>query len=275
MRRVLSFFSCTVLLCLTAPFLLSQGLDWAKIFEDAVVRDRAINDRARNRMFTNIMPKLLNEEPSLVAAEIPKIAQQLNRKEAGIRQQASGIILVLAQFRPDSASVLSSAFPALRDHVQDLEPRIRTNSLSALCFLRPDIPPEQLEFLIHLMEGKDESSAYRAAFGVARMADLRSDAAGAIDKALSQNDSPGRKIAAIQALGAAHVMSENIVSRLGTVLTDRDTMARRAALQAISALGVPAIRANLTQLNQLAATSSDSELVVLSRRLIERQSSVQ
>lgn len=251
-----------------------REFDWAKLFQDAVVRDPATNDHARDQFFNQIMPKLLNEELSLAAEEIPGIVVQLNREDDGIRVQASAVLSVLAQLRPDSATVLSQAFPALMDRVQDSVPRIRINSLNALCYLRPGIPAEEIQFLIRMMDNRDELLASRATFGVARMASLRADADDAMDSALSQTDSPNRRLAAIRAMLPAHVTSPRLVSRLGGLLGDKDTEVIRAALQAIQELGIPAITANLNQLNQLAETSGDKEVTDLARQLIERQSSI-
>ncbi|HZS52752.1 MAG TPA: hypothetical protein VFA65_00005, partial [Bryobacteraceae bacterium] len=97
-----------------------------KIFDEAVIPDRAVNDRARDRMFNEIMPKLTANDGSFLAAEIGGIVAQLDRKNDGIRQQASGVLSVLAQFRPDSSSTLAPAFSALMVHVRDTAPRIRT-----------------------------------------------------------------------------------------------------------------------------------------------------
>jgi len=257
--------------CIAAQKLLPQTLDWAKIFKEAVVRNRAINDRARDRMLNEIAPKLLSQDPSFASEEMPGIAMQLNSDDSGIRQQASGVLSVLAQFRPDSASVLSRAFPILMEHVHDPAPRVRINSLNALCFLRPEIPPEEEQFLIELINDKDERIAGQALFGIARMASLRAEAAAAIEKALSQTDSPGRKLAAIRALAAAHVTAPRLLTRLGGLLTDGNPEMVRAALQSIAELGIPAISANLNELNQLAETSQDKYLADSAKQLIERQ----
>src|SRR5579883_2548559 len=58
-----------------------QTIDWAKNFQDVVANDRAANDRARDEMFNEILPKLLKEDASLAAAEVPGLVEQLNRKE--------------------------------------------------------------------------------------------------------------------------------------------------------------------------------------------------
>ena len=248
-----------------------QTIDWAKNFQDVVANDRAANDRARDEMFNEILPKLLKEDPSLAAAEVPGLVEQLNRKEDKIRLQASAIILVLAQFRSDSATVLARAIPALMNHVQDSVPRIRTNSLNALCTLRPDIPHEELQFLIQLAEGQDDQLASRALFGLARMADSHVDAANAIEAALLRG-SPNRKLSAIRALPAAgRPIPQQLVSRLGDLLIEDNTQIVSAALEAIGRLGLSAIRLNLIQLNQLAETSADVRLADAARQLIARQ----
>src|SRR5579875_1807379 len=156
------------------------------------------------------------------------------------------------------------------NHVQDSVPRIRTNSLNDLCTLRPDIPHEELQFLIQLAEGQDDQLASRALFGLARMADSHVDAANAIEAALLRG-SPSRKLAAIRALAAAHVTAPRLLTRLGGLLTDGNPEMVRAALQSIAELGIPAISANPNELNQLAETSQDKYLADSAKQLIERQ----
>lgn len=254
-----------------APVSFSQTLDWGKIFQDAVVRDPTTNDRARDRMFNEIMPKLLNGDASFTAAEVAGIARQLNTKEDGVRQQASGVLSVLAQFRPDSAAVLAQALSVLMDHVGDSAPRVQTNSLNALCSLRPGIPSEEVQFLISLMGDRDERLGDQAVFGVARMADSRADAMEAIEKALSKDSLPDRRIAAIRAITAAHLTSPTVLARLGELLGD-STVARET-LEAISNLGDVAIKENLDQLDRFVQTSDSNDLVAAAKQLIERQAS--
>jgi hypothetical protein len=252
---------------------LCQHVNWAKNFEDAVSNDPAVQDRARDEMFHDILPKLTTEEASLAAAEIPGLAEQLNRKENKIRLQASAILAALAPSRPDSVTVLAVALPALMDHAQDSVLRIRRNSVSALCLLRPDIPDEELRFLIRVMDGNDQSLAAEAAFGVARMAGSRPDAADALYRAISQNDRPNLRFAAIRVIPAAQPIPPRLISELGELLVDRDAKVVRASLEAISRAGVSVITANLNQLNQVAETSSDKELAQFARQLIERANS--
>jgi hypothetical protein len=252
---------------------LCQHVNWAKNFEDAVTNDPAVKDRARDEMFHDILPKLTTEEASLAAAEIPGLAEQLNRKEDKIRLQASAILAALAPSRPDSVTVLAAALPALMDHAQDSVPRIRANSIRALTFLRPDIPAEELQFLIRMMDGNDQALAEEAALGIARMAGSHPDAADAIDRAVSQNDRPGVRLAAIRVLPVAQPIPPRLVSRLGELLTDADPKVVRASLEAISRAGISVITANLNQLNQVAETSSDKELAQFARQLIERANS--
>ena len=275
MKRI---FALAILCVVTAasqgtngPATAQQTLDWASIFQDAVVHDSAINDRARDRMFNEIMPKLLNGEASLTAAEVPRIVEQLNRKEDGIRLQASALFVVLAQFRQDSAVVLSSALPALNDHVHDSFPRVRTNSLNAVCHLNPVIPTEELQFLIRLMNDPDESLANRAVLGIARTTSSRPEATDAIERALSRSDSPGRRLAAIQAVGATHVTDSRVVEMLGNLLTERDRNTVRTALISIRQLGIRAITPNLPQLTRLAETSDDKELATLAQQIVDEQ----
>src|SRR5579875_3581012 len=126
--------------CIAAQKLLPQTLDWAKIFKEAVVRNRAINDRARDRMLNEIAPKLLSQDPSFASEEMPGIAMQLNSDDSGIRQQASGVLSVLAQFRPDSASVLSRAFPILMGTFTTQRQECESTRLMLCAFLGPKFP---------------------------------------------------------------------------------------------------------------------------------------
>ncbi len=249
----------------------AQSLDWGKIFDEAVIPDRAVNDRARDRMFNEIMPKLTANDGSFLAAEIGGIVAQLDRKNDGIRQQASGVLSVLAQFRPDSSSTLAPAFSALMVHVRDTAPRIRTNSLNALCALRPEIPEEQMQFLIKLASDSDESLASRALFGVARMASFRIAASEAMNKSLLQTDPYDRRMAAVRAIAAARVTSPALVRSLGSLLDDKDATLVHTILEAMEELGGSAIAANIDQLNHVINASSDSESVALARRLVTTQ----
>jgi len=131
----------SVFLCGTAAIAAPQQ-DWAKLFDRLNSRDRAISDPARTEIATVTLPKLGEGKPELVTAEIPGLVAQLNRSDNdGARRQAIAFLMVIAQFRTDSATVLSGALSALIEHAQDDSlPEIRRNSVQALALLNPSIP---------------------------------------------------------------------------------------------------------------------------------------
>lgn len=115
-----------------------------------------------------------------------------------------------------------------------------------------------------------EDLAISAVSGVARMADARSEAADAVEKA-TESHSTARRVAAMKAIGGANVTGAKLVSRLGTLLNDHDDGIVRAALAAIGNLGAAAIRLNSPQIEELAENSSNKELVTLAHELLKQQ----
>ncbi len=116
----------------------------------------------------------------------------------------------LGQIRQDSAEVLAAAVPALMTHVHDSGRRIRLNSVNTLSGLNPELPDDVLQFLVKLLGESDDTLAGSALFGIARSSDKHSDAAAALAKTLTQNDSAVRKLAAIQSMQAAHVTNHTL-----------------------------------------------------------------
>ena len=139
----------SVFLCGTAAIAAPQQ-DWATLFDRLNSRDRAISDPARAEIATVTLPKLGEGKPELVAAEIPGLVAQLNRSDNdGARRQAIAFLALVAEYRADSATVLSGALSALIEHAQDDPlPEIRKNSVQALASLNPNIPERAIAELM-------------------------------------------------------------------------------------------------------------------------------
>ena len=155
-------------------------------------------------------------------------------------------------------------------HVEDPVGAVSRNALSALCMLRPVVPQPALQFLVSLVEGQNDSLAIAASSGVARMADVRVEAADALEKALDVS-SMERKMAVIGAIGEANVTDAGLVSRLGTLLADHNESIVRAALDSIGKLGSHAMALNSPQIGNLADTSSNKDLAGIARQLLKRE----
>ncbi|MGA8028285.1 MAG: hypothetical protein WB992_14170 [Bryobacteraceae bacterium] len=137
MRRSLAV---VILLCSGVAVAFPQ-LDWAKLFDRLTSRDRAISDAARAEIAT-VLPRLVEEKPELVIGEIAGLVAQLNRSDNDVaRKGAAAFLTLIAEFRQDSATVLSGALSDLIEHAQnDPLPEIRKDSVLALASLNPSIP---------------------------------------------------------------------------------------------------------------------------------------
>jgi hypothetical protein len=248
-----------------------QQVQWARLFEDLSSRDPVLVEAAERRVVDEIGPQLSKEKPELLAAEIPAIIVQLNREDGDIRIRASGLIVLLTQLRPDSAVVLSAAVPPLIDHVEDTVSIVGRNSLAVLCSLEPEIPPRALQYLLMLMQGKDENLAVTATFGAARMANSRPEVVDALCGALLPANPLVRRRAAVRAIARERVINPRLNLLLGTLLADRNESMVREALGAIDRLGVDSITLNSVEIRRLAETSGNPELVKLARQLLGRE----
>jgi hypothetical protein len=253
---------------IVAPNLVAQSIDWATLFEGATIRNPATNDSVREKMTGEVLPQLFQDDAVVLSGELPGLLVQFKRKDDAIRLQASAVLLVLAQFRPDSAAALGPAVPVLIDHVQDAVPRIRKNSVNTLSSLNPVIPVKVLHLLLKLLDGSDEPLADAAAYGVARMVDSSADASSSLIRILSQKGPTEKKIAVIKGISAARVTDTKTLANLANALEDKDEVVVAATLQAISALGPQAIGLNLRQITGIAEISSDKDDAALARQLV-------
>lgn len=266
MRRVL-----VALLC-SASALAAREQDWAKLVDQLTSHDRAVVEAAQSEL-ADMLPRLGDGKPEWVTAEIPGLVAQLNRSDKdGARQLAAVLLMGMAQGRADSAIVLSGALPALIEHARnDPHPEVRRNSLLALATLNPGIPELAVEELLLAMDSPDQDLIPIADYGVARLVSTHQlGAAAALDKALSSGSS-SRRVAAIKAIGEAHVADSQLVSHVGSLLADSNDEVVRAALEAIGKLGPPAIALNSVHISRLAQTSSNQEFVRLAHQLLDRQ----
>lgn len=216
-----------------------QQIDWAKFFQEELSHDRAVQSAALRLAASHVLPTLCSGRADIVAPEIPGLIEQLQQSNPQIRLQASAFLFTVARFRSDSAAVLAPAVPVFIDHTEhDAVPQTRRNCVNALAELKPDMPTETLPLMLSLIAGSDTAVQPGAIFGLARMANSHPEAAQALRDILSQKDSTGRKKWVIRALPAAAVRDVELLTALGAFLSDRSAELQRAALLAISLIGM-------------------------------------
>ncbi len=191
-------------------------------------------------MIDEIIPALSSEDASLVVPEIPGLVEELRGEDRYDKLQASGILSVLSNSRPDSETVLVAAFPALENHMHDADANIRNNCVLALAGLMPSIPPEVLDVLAKVLQANQSDLTLPAMRGVLRLYGADPTATNAINDYLNGDEQ--KKSTLLKSIGVGSHDRPALIAQLGRLLNDPSAKIVDATLEAIGNNGAPAIQ---------------------------------
>ncbi|HLJ17919.1 MAG TPA: HEAT repeat domain-containing protein [Bryobacteraceae bacterium] len=259
-------FILLALIC-AAPLAFSE--DWSSLFRDAISRDRAVQDAAREKGLKEIVPRLMREDAPALVKDLEGITDEFANSNNEIRLQASAVVTTLAMLRPDGSVTLRKIIPELIPLLRDSYPRVRRNAATALSSLKPDIPVEAKAPLIAALKDSDHTVVWAAVYGVARFAAADPNAAVAVDQLLN-DPNPQTQMAAVGAMAAVRFADPAVVNALIQHLQSSDDLYVNTALRAARELGPAVIKKLEPQIREVARSNKDPHLSATAADLLSQ-----
>jgi HEAT repeats len=225
----------------------------AQVFTDLHSSDASVRDAANSQ----IVKAVENEMPN-IEQDTKLLCSSLSDTDLYIRQQASGILSVIAQMHPEHQSVVRSCSTALIQSASDSANRVRLNSLAALAIESGGPPQEARPVFIAALV--DPSSAFQGlgAFGLLKLGG--NDNFQMVANAVRQTKTEDEKVALMHAITKADVGNDALFTAVSNLLYDPNSDVQQAAVEAIGASASNKAKA-VTMLENFAETSNGSRMV--------------
>ena len=172
-NKIFNFrFIVWYLLC-NASLAALYGVDWKKNAEETYGEDEVKKEAAR-KLTPRLVEQSIAAPPAAVQADLPELMDLLRDPRDSFRLHGSGILSVLAWFRPDGEQVLAAAVPLLLGLFEDGEPQVQENAVRSVAILRPRPPVAAIGALHSVLkriggDGRKPGRRSLAALGLARL----------------------------------------------------------------------------------------------------------
>lgn len=170
-NKIFNFrFIVWYLLC-NASLAALYGVDWKKNAEETYGEDEVKKEAAR-KLTPRLVEQSIAAPPAAVQADLPELMDLLRDPRDSFRLHGSGILSVLAMFRPDGEQVLAAAVPLLLGLFEDGEPQVQENAVRSVALLQPRPPVAAIGALHSVLKrigGDGRRSGPLAALGLARL----------------------------------------------------------------------------------------------------------
>ena len=209
---------------------------------------------AANSQIVNAAEK----ELTTIEKDTTLLCSSLSDPDPYIRQQASGILSVIAQLHPEHRTVVNSCSTALIHSASDTATRVRINSLAALA-VNAGGPPQAARpaFAAALAEPSDVYQGL-GAFGLLKLGG--SDNYQMVANAIRQTTTNDGKIALMHAITRARVGNAALFGVVSNLLYDTNSDVQQAAIDAIGVSAANKAEA-VSALQNFAGSSSGSSTI--------------
>jgi HEAT repeat protein len=202
---------------------------------------QALHDRS-----SDVQARAEEALQELAAEAIPPLQQALNDKSPAVRNRAAQMLKRIEDTSPQRLLGLDDALTAavqvfLKD-LKSTQDEVRLQAADTLGYLGNAAGPA-VEPLAALLKDKNETLRGKAAWALGHIGESAEDAVPALAEALRKDTSKLVRRNAAEALGSIRGDAEIAVPALAAALKDADEEVRGQAVDALGALGKPAVGA--------------------------------
>ena len=204
--------------------------------------------------------ELYTKDQRLIEASIfPLLRRGLNSQDEQIRLHATGMASLLAMFRPDGATLLTTLLPELEKRFKDSARRVRLNAVLTVVNMKPSPPVAAAEALVEELAEEDAHIRESVFHGLVRIAPMPEWVPEKLLAALDDTLDPGAEGRLLRAFGTISDLRPEILEALVVSLRSEEKPVVEGAIAALSQLGPRAAPAS-SEVRRLAATTTDETL---------------
>lgn len=176
---------------------------------------------------------------------LPSVFAALEYQDERVKAYACAALFAIAQ-RPDGAKLLRSHIDEIgRDLLDSPYESIRAGEVTVLTSLKPVPPPEVVPILLTLLKRHDASTQAQGSgiiFELLHIAPENQEVIAAIQEFTSRPLNTKSRIDVLNALGNPSVKDAQLIESVATCLDDPDAGVRLTAIQALTRIGIRALR---------------------------------
>ena len=211
-----------------------------------------------------VFDQIPSSSPRAITEALPDIDRALRHDNPDIRKYAIVALICIDQ-RSDSADLLLPVVPSLLRRLDDPDPQITAQAVSAIGSMKPKPPSYIIPVFVQFLSTKNAKTLAGPAvvFALVRLASDQAAVGQAIARFMQENDlNVELRVDTLNALALRSMHNDQIIQQIIQKLAPSESLeVRLAAINALESIGPHAVQMGREQLAEVAQNNEESPQV--------------